>query len=107
MVGVTESLFAYNTVHRAKFGEVVWVSVCLAVVVLLLVAPNHNPIKSCFYKTRVKMKVKVRFILEVEMVNTHLLTCKKHCKVTSLSTRYLASIFLGNNRYPIKAKAKI
>ena len=51
VVGVTESLLTYNTSHRAKLGEVVWVGVCLAVVVLLLVAPNHNPIKSCFYKT--------------------------------------------------------
>ena len=51
VVGVTESLLAYNTIHRAKLGEVVWVGVSLAVVVLLLVTPNHNPIKSCFYKT--------------------------------------------------------
>ena len=39
MVGVTESLFANNTIHRTKLREIVRVSVCLAVVVLLLVAP--------------------------------------------------------------------
>ena len=39
VVSVTESLLAYNTIHRAKLGEVVRVGVCLAVVVLLLEAP--------------------------------------------------------------------
>ena len=48
-------------------GYVVWVGVCLAVVVLCLVAPHHNPNKcSCLQDNeQLKVKMKVRIILEV------------------------------------------
>ena len=39
MVGVAEGLLTFNTVDRVKLRIVVRIGVCLAVVVLLLVAP--------------------------------------------------------------------